>query len=203
MSKRKAVYNTPTASEAVSNGKKLGIAAICVLSVVIVALIVLIVLDGAGILYNPQKNETVIVPPIRQSGTDAQTDGDYNYVILTDGTVMIISCTLSAETTEINVPSTLGGYTVSAIGESAFAMITEMKLINVPEGIKYIGKAAFFGALNAKLYLPRSLEQIADSAFSGFDEPAGIYYAGTRAEWKNIKIGKDNAVLARTVCAES
>lgn len=180
--------------------KKIGVAVICALVVIILAIITLMILDAYGLLYRAGKG-TEIEPPEKAS-TEVHKDGDYSYVLLKDGTVMITNCTLPDDTVEINVPSYLGGYNVSAIGESAFALITEMRIINVPEGVTYIGKAVFFGALNAKLYLPSTLKQVDDGAMEGFDEPAGIYYAGTEEMWSKVEIGEKNAVLARVICSD-
>ena len=89
---------------------------------------------------------------------------------------------------------------MSAIGESAFALISDMQTVRIPEGVTYIGGNAFFGALNARLYLPSTIQQIDKNAFAGFDEPAGVYFAGSASQWSEVRIGDGNAALARVVC---
>ena len=179
---------------------KLGIAVIIALSVIILATVVLMILDACGVLY--KTDESVEIVPPQKASTNVLKDGEYSYVILKDGTAMITNSSLPADTLEITVPQTLGGYKVTAIGESAFALLTNVQTVRIPEGVTYIGKAVFFGALNAKLYLPSTLKQVDEGAMEGFDEPAGIYYAGTAEMWSEVKIGDKNAVLARVVFNE-
>ena len=184
-----------TSESGMGKGAKIAIVSLCVL---IAALTVLIVLDALGVFY-PDEEEIVITPPVRADKTTLK-DGDYTYAVLTDGTVMITACALPEETQVIDIPTTLGGYKVSAIGESAFALINDMQNVTVPEGVTYIGSNAFFGALNAKLYLPSTLEQIDKDAMAGFDEPTGIYFAGSEAQWAKVRIADGNAVLSRVIC---
>jgi len=197
MSKRTVI--PPTKREAdVKN--RIGIAVIIALVAVIIALTVLIALDASGLLYRSD-NSNEIKPP-KKASAETYKDGEYSYVLLTDGTVMITNSALPRDATELSIPDTLGGYKVSAIGESAFALMTELQTVRVPEGVTYIGKAVFFGALNARLYLPSTLKQIDDGAMEGFDEPAGIYFAGTEKAWSEVVIGDGNAILARVVCEQ-
>jgi len=189
---------SPIAKTAANGKNRIGIAVICVLVAIIVALTVLIVLDASGLLYKSD-NSNEIKPP-KKASAEVFKDGAYSYALLTDGTVMITNSALPRDATELNIPDMLGGYKVSAIGESAFALMTELHTVRVPEGVTYIGKAVFFGALNAKLYLPSTLKQIDNGAMEGFDEPAGIYFAGTEKEWSEVVIGDGNAILARVVC---
>ena len=176
--------------------KRLGIAVIAVLCALIIALTVLIILEATGVLY---PDEEVVITPPKRSGSAPVTEGAYTYVALTDGTVMITATNLSADTAEILIPDTLGGCRVSAIGESAFALISGMQTVRIPEGVTYIGSNAFFGALNARLYLPSTVRQIDVNAFAGFDEPAGVYFAGSAEEWNEVRLGDGNTALSRVV----
>ena len=171
------------------------IAVVCILSVLVLALAVILVLEATGVLYGDD-GKPVITPPERD-GSAVIKDTEYNYALLKDGTVIITACALPSDVTEITVPETLGGYKVSAIGDSALAFYTSIRTITIPEGVTYIGTNAFFGAMNATLYLPSTVTQIDDGALSGFDEPAGIYFAGSAEQWASVIVGDNNSALAR------
>ncbi len=179
-----------------TSGVKGMIVAIAALSVVIVALVTLIILDANGVFDKPP--EKIRIEPPKTVG-DFLTDGDYDYILLEGGGVMLVM--FNGEPTEvINIPSTLGGYPVYAIGELSYALIDEIiKEVHVPEGVTYIGKGAFSGIENARLYLPSTINQIADMALYGFEDPSGIYYAGSREDWKKVKVGSENKVLANII----
>ena len=57
-------------------------------------------------------------------------------------------------------------------------------------------------AENAKLYLPSSIAQIDYQALYGFEDPLGIYYAGSKSEWQRVKVGGENKVLANVIFQE-
>ena len=64
-----------------------------------------------------------------------------------------------------------------------------LRHIEIPEGIEYIGKAAFKNCVNLNyLKLPRSLRRIADEAFKGCDDLDKIFYDGSKADWEHIKL---------------
>ena len=171
------------------------IALVSVLGAIVVTLTVLLILEANGVFYQKSESGDKITPPERaDAGT--LTEGDYSYVLLTDNTVMITSY-MKKDDVDVVVPSSLGGYQVSAIGESAYALsVINSKTITMPEGITYIGKNAFFGAINATLYLPSTIKQIDNDALKGFDSPVAIYFAGTKAQWDGVKVGSGNKALA-------
>ena len=82
---------------------------------------------------------------------------------LPDGTLTIIK--YSGYTSDIVIPSVLGGKKVTDIGESAFQ---KMKLTSVviPEGITTIGKSAFDRNQLINVNIPDSVTSIGQSAFS-------------------------------------
>ena len=66
----------------------------------------------------------------------------------------------------ITIPSTLGGYTVVAIGDWAFANCTSLTSVNIPDGVKSIGNRSF-NDCNAliEVTIPNSVKSIGDYAF--------------------------------------
>ena len=183
----------------ITKRQKVMVVIAAVLAVIILALSVLLALDANG--YFEEEYETeydVILPPKLAYGKTMTEDG-YSFAKLTDGTVMITAFT-GQEEEVMNIPSTLGGYSVSAIGEVAFASSSEIvKEIRLPEGITYIGKGAFSGIENANLYLPSSIAQIDHQALYGFEDPLGIYFDGSSEDWIKVKIGSENKVLANVI----
>ena len=64
------------------------------------------------------------------------------------------------------IPSTLGGYPVTAIGDYAFQYKTSITSVTIPEGVTSIGEKAFFGCENlATITIPSTLEIIGGQAF--------------------------------------
>ena len=64
-----------------------------------------------------------------------------------------------------------------------------LRHLEIPEGIEYIGKAAFKNCINLNyLKLPRSLRRIADEAFKGCDNLDEIFYDGSKADWERIQL---------------
>ncbi len=179
---------------------KILISVISVLLFVIIGLVVLIILDSNGKLVPSSENVT-IEPP--KTVGEFLTEGDYDYYLLENGGAMIAN--FKGEPTEtITVPSEIGGHKVRAIGELTFssseATYSVIKEIRLPEGVVYIGKGAFSGIENARIYLPSTIEQIDNMAFYGLENPEGIYFAGSKEEWKQVKIGSENKALAKIIC---
>ena len=42
--------------------------------------------------------------------------------------------------------------------------------------------------------IPKSVTKIGDSAFMKCDNLKDIYYGGSKADWKNVTLGKDNPI---------
>ena len=184
-------------------GQKGWIIIISVLALIIAMLITLLILQANGVLYpeKPQDNPVEIIQPQR-ADNEVLTEGNYQYVRLVDGTVMITGY-LEINEIKVTVPSTIAGYKVSAIGANAYTLsLIKAQEIFVPEGVTYIGEKAFYGAQNAVLYLPSTIAQINHNALQGFENPSAIYFAGTRQQWNAVKIGSGNKQLSMVICQE-
>ncbi len=75
--------------------------------------------------------------------TNALTDGDYEYSIQKDGTASIIE--YKGYDYDVTIPSTLYGYSVTAIGDCAFYGCTGLTSITIPNSVTKIGSGAFEG----------------------------------------------------------
>ena len=105
----------------------------------------------------------------------ADTDGDFEYVLLDDGTCKITGYTGPGG--DLIIPSTLGGYPVSVVGGiidiqngvqyDVFEGNKRITSLTVSEGVRTIGNYAFKDCSNMQaLSLPSSLERIEAFAFA-------------------------------------
>lgn len=114
--------------------------------------------------------------------------------------------------TNVIIPETLGGKTVTKIGTYAFqqwqlhglnaAYLAYLKwefikpeTVTLPDTITEIGKGAFYQNDLSKIYLPASLISIDENAFYDCANLTDIYYAGTEEQWQAITIADGNTSL--------
>ena len=90
----------------------------------------------------------------------------YQYEKLADGTIRITSC----QTKDVNlvIPDTIDGYTVTEIGESAFANQTSIQMVKFPANLKQIGVKAFANCTGLlEVTLPDMIQGAGQLCFSG------------------------------------
>ena len=90
----------------------------------------------------------------------------YQYEKLADGTIRITSC----QTKDVNlvIPDTIDGYTVTEIGESAFANQSSIQTIKFPAKLKQIGAKAFANCTGlTEVTLPDTIVGVGKYVFSG------------------------------------
>lgn len=118
---------------------------------------------------------------------DSHIDGNWVGTELADGTVSVDAYigTLSGA---ITVPSSILGYTVTAIGGSAFSGKTGITAITIPEGVTNIPSGAFAGCSSlASVSLPSTLKTVGEAAFIYCDAllnvtlPSGVLSIGDDA----------------------
>ena len=126
----------------------------------------------------------------------ADTEGDFEYILLADGTCKIIGYTGPGG--DLTIPSTLGGHPVSVVGGiidmqngvqyDVFEGNKRITSLTVSEGIREIGNYAFKDCSNmSKLSLPSSLERIEAfgfawcSALTEITIPENVTYIGESA----------------------
>lgn len=96
----------------------------------------------------------------------AEVEGNYYYTV-TDGVATITDVKTAELTGTVTVPSTLGGYPVVAIANSAFSSATKIVSLIVPEGIKTAGNQAFSGMTGMITVEFKGIEEIGQYAFTG------------------------------------
>lgn len=90
-----------------------------------------------------------------------RTSGAFQYTLKSNGTATIVGYTGGGDT--VIIPQMLDGYTVTAIGDSAFDRKTEKYKacsVTLPDTIKSIGAFAFRDTKVTSINLPDGLEDI-------------------------------------------
>lgn len=107
----------------------------------------------------------------------AYEEGDFSYTQLLEDTCKITR--YNGQSTNLEIPETLGGLTVTGIGDNAFSNNKNLEHIVLPETLVTIGSCAFANCYALEeIILPDSVSSI---AYSAFDQCHGL---------KSIKIGK-------------
>lgn len=77
-----------------------------------------------------------------------ESEGDYKYRILEDGTVEITD--YIGNDIELEVPDTLNGKSVTSIGDDAFSWCSKLQNINLPSSVIHVEKHTFSMCENLK-----------------------------------------------------
>ena len=94
----------------------------------------------------------------------AETNGMYDYEILGNGTAEITY--YYGEDSDVVIPFEIDGYTVTSIGESAFAYKDNIERVEIPDTVISIGEKAFFDLFMLySIEIPSSVVSIGDYAF--------------------------------------
>lgn len=106
-------------------------------------------------------------------GLEAFTRGSVEYTLNDDGTTYAVTRVNIDTDTLVCIPSTYNDASVTVIGNEAFVNCESMTDIIIPSTITAIGENAFYGC-------------------SGLN---GVYYVGTKEQWKQITIASGNELL--------
>jgi len=117
---------------------------------------------------------------------EALTEGIYTYTV-TNGEATITGCDKSVSG-DIVIPSTLGGYPVTSIGDEVFYNCESVRNVTIPDSIESIGDGAFRSCDSLQgIIIPDSVTSVGVYAF---------YYCYSL---KNVTIGNSvTAILFRT-----
>ncbi|MBR0158500.1 MAG: leucine-rich repeat protein, partial [Clostridia bacterium] len=117
--------------------------------------------------------------------------GALNYVDNGDGTCTITGIG-SWSGRILNIPSSIDGLTVTAIGDYAFNWCSNLTDVTIPDSVTSIGNGAFTGSYGIKsIDISDSVTSIGRNAFSNCQALENIDYAGTVEQWNNIEFGGD------------
>ncbi len=94
----------------------------------------------------------------------AATEGDYTYKVA-NGKATITDYT--GDASELTIPSALGGYPVTVVGEQAFAYCYSLTSVIIPDGVTTIGNSAFNCCRKlASVTIPDNVTTIGSYAFN-------------------------------------
>ena len=151
--------------------------------------------------------------PLAASANEA----DFRYDFCAPNEAMIIDYFGTAST--LTLPETLGGYTVTAIGEQAFSGNDTLQSLTVPgtvqylydgaiadcwalkfvllqDGLKKIGDGAFrYDYTLKRVVIPASVEAIGAGVFAECGELTDVFFGGTEEQWNAVEKGDSNEVL--------
>lgn len=91
------------------------------------------------------------------------------------------------------IPSTIDGYPVVSIGESAFYAAENLTGIIIPDSVTSIGVCAFCECFNlTNITIGTGVTNIEEAAFQQCESLTDVYYLGTQEQWNKISIIKYN-----------
>ncbi len=122
---------------------------------------------------------TTLIPQMTFQAS-ATTSGDWEFVVLPDGTAEVVE--YYGSKTKVSIPSKLDGYTVTSVGTNVFLYNSDITSVTVPNTVTNIAEMAFLGCESLKnISLPSSIERIGYAAFVLTD------YYENEANWvKNV-----------------
>ena len=89
-----------------------------------------------------------------------RTSGLYTYAIKGNGTITITDYDWAKSEGDVYIPMMLDGYTVTAIGNNAFADGKQSVIVTLPNSITMIGEKAFANTAITKISIPSSVQSI-------------------------------------------
>ena len=110
----------------------------------------------------------------------ALTDGDWEYTV-SNNEATVTGYTGSL--TDITIPSTLGGYDVTAIGNNAFKSKTSLTGVTLPNTLVSIGEYAFSDCTNiVTMQIPSTVRSIGQYAFNNCKKITSISFPNGMSE---------------------
>ena len=101
------------------------------------------------------------------------TSGDYEYILLEDGTAEITD--YRGRTEELTIPAELDGYRVTAIGDNAFYGCRYLTSVSIPDSVTSIGDLAFCDCYSlTSISIPDSVAFIGTRAFAYCDSLTSV-----------------------------
>ncbi|MGN0660293.1 MAG: leucine-rich repeat domain-containing protein, partial [Oscillospiraceae bacterium] len=163
---------------------------------------------AAGMLSSAVWYEQVSNPASPLTASAYSTFGDYEYDVLSDGTVEITGYTGSA--TELSILSEIDGKKVTSIGDEAFDGCIYLTSITISDSVTSIGNSAFFRCISlASITIPDSVTSIGSWAFeycsslTSITIPDSVTSIGDGAfcgcsSLASINVGEDNKYYSST-----
>ena len=110
-----------------------------------------------------------------------------SYTVNADNTTCTITGVDNFNGSEVYIPSQIDGYTVTLIGDKAFADCTTLTKIVLPDTVKTIGTRAFYGCTGlTEMTIPASVTSIGAQIFYKADNLSTVYYNSTYYSGENL-----------------
>ena len=127
------------------------------------------------------------------SYVDATGSVGLAYEVNADGKTCTITGMGTCTDTEVAIPATIDGYSVTAIGEKAFAENNSITYLKIPNTIKTIGNRAFYKCTGiTEFTIPESVTQIGTQIFYGCDQLTTVYYNSSYGNSENPVLSVKN-----------
>ena len=121
---------------------------------------------SSALTVNAETAEIENSAAVVQTEESREVSGDYEYNVLSDGTVEITKYTGSGD--NVKIPDKIAGKKVTRLGVMSFYSLKELKSVTIPNSVTSIGSLAFDSCKNlTKVTIPNSVKDIDGYAFSG------------------------------------
>lgn len=120
------------------------------------------------------------------------SDGSYGleYTVFHDGVTCSITGIGTCTDTDIYIPSKIGEYTVTSIGNFVFSNNPNIVSVTIADGVQEIGIRAFAGCENlTTVSFGTSVSTIGVEAFYNCKSLERIYFDGSTTKWNSIQKG--------------
>ena len=115
-----------------------------------------------------------VLPSFAADG-DTGTDSDFSYTVLSEAAKTCEITGYRGTDTNLTIPSSLGVYTVTSIGNRAFDGCTSLTSVTIPEGVTSIGNRAFDSCTSlTSVTIPESVTSIGNGAFDWCDSLTSV-----------------------------
>ncbi len=147
----------------------------------------------------------VFLAPGATVEAEALTSGYYTYTVSNgEATITDISTSISGD---ITIPSTLGGYPVTAIGDDTIINCDSLTSVTIPDGVTYIGLQAFNGCDSLTcVNIPASVSHISTWAFGQCDKLTSVYVDSNNANYMSrdgVLFDKDKTCIKLYPCGKT
>lgn len=133
---------------------------------------------GASAFLNCESLESIDIPDtVTEIGDRAFANSGLRMLVIPSG-VTAVNYDLCNENHNLN--EVVFSPNTKSVEMTAFSGCSNLKNIDLPDGLEKIGKMAFLSSVNARIYIPQSVTDIEKKAFN---DNAVIYgYANSAAE---------------------
>ena len=115
------------------------------------------------------------------------------YEVNADGTTCTVTGIGSFSGTELEIPGSIRGYKVTAIGDKAFENCTQLTKLTIPSSTKTIGNRAFYGCTGlTEFTVPASVRSIGTQIFYKASNLSTVYYNSTYGSSSNPILNTDS-----------